>query len=272
MAGFGLMLASTACSHEEIEDYSGCKAGVYIQEVIGSDAYGNPTVFRQGDESFSFTKSSPTATQGKVAFTVRLMGEVTDYDRPYKLTVVSEKTDAREGVDYDISSNKFTIKAGANSDLVIVTLLRNPELVQRTVTVFFKLEPNEHFELPMEEYKTSSSWSVDAPMASATTYYVKFGEVYIKPSQWDNGSQHYGAYSVNKFLLLNRLMDWTVTDWDNAGAPGAKIGLGRFEFAATVLRRYLQEQADAGTPVIDDDGSYMQLGTNHLVDYSAYNQ
>lgn len=262
---------STSCSYEKIEPYSGCKAGIYIQEPYGYDIYGNPIIYRNGDESFSFTKERESVKEHITSFNVRLMGEVVNYDRPYVLKVVPDSTTAIEGVDFDISQNEFKIKAGANIDQVRVRLLRNPRLIQNIVKVTFQIEANEYFETPISDYKNSGSWSIDGPMFSSTMFYVKFGEKYIKPDQWDNGSQYYGAWSVNKFLELNRIMGWTVNDWDVAGAQGSKIGYGRLQFAASALQRYLQEQADAGTPVLDDDGSYMQLGASYRVDYSAYN-
>ena len=60
----------------------------------------------------------------------------------------------------------------------------------------------------------------------------------------------------------------TPTDWSNAGYAGAKVSLGRFSFFAVAVQRYLQEQADAGTPELDSDGSYMQLAPSYSVDYS----
>ena len=43
-----------------------------------------------------------------------------------------------------------------------------------------------------------------------------------------------------------------------------------FNYYAVKLRVYLQQMADAGTPVREDDGSFMQLGPGYEVDYSAY--
>ena len=59
-------------------------------------------------------------------------------------------------------------------------------------------------------------------------------------------------------------------DWDEAGYSGAKISYGRFSFFALAVQNYFQEQADAGNPVRDSDGNYMQLAPAYAVDYSAY--
>ena len=65
-------------------------------------------------------------------------------------------------------------------------------------------------------------------------------------------------------------MGWTVNDWSNAGSSGSKVALGKFDFAARVFQKHLQKMADAGTPVLDDDGSYIQLPAKYAVDYSQY--
>ncbi len=272
IAALTAMTLATSCSHEEIDLYSGCKAGIFIREEVGTDEYGNVISYKTGDDSFTFTKYGSDVTKANMQFNVKLMGEVADFDRPYSVRIVPEETTAIEGVDFDISSNKFCIKAGANSDAVTVTFLRNPNLIQNRVRVTFEIVPNEYFDTPILEYKSSSSWSSDAPSVSAVRYYFEFGESYVKPDRWDLGAEYYGAWTVNKFIELNTVMGWVVTDWDwqNFGAIGGKIGYGRLPFAASTLQHHLQEMADAGTPVLDDDGSFMQLGASYLVDYSAY--
>ena len=60
-------------------------------------------------------------------------------------------------------------------------------------------------------------------------------------------------------------MGWTHLDWVNFNVP-----YGTMAYAAKLFRKELQALADAGTPVIDEDGSYMQLMPPYEVDYSAY--
>ena len=60
------------------------------------------------------------------------------------------------------------------------------------------------------------------------------------------------------------------SDWGIAGQSGAKVSLGRFNFFAVAVQKYLQEQADAGEPVLDSDENYMQLAPAYAVDYSQY--
>ena len=71
-------------------------------------------------------------------------------------------------------------------------------------------------------------------------------------------------------MIVNQVCGLTPEDWSQAGIAGTKVQYGRFSFFASAVQRYLQEQADAGTPVLDVDGKYMQLAPAYLVDYSQY--
>lgn len=262
-------IMASSCSHEDIDLYSGIPAAVYIQQINSYDIYGNPISYRQGNPEYSFADVSLDYTYAYTDFNVRLAGDIADYDRPYVLKIDPEATDAIEGIDFDISENDFTIKAGTNSDNVRVKMLRTDRLLNNTFTVTFKLEPNEYFALAITEYKNSSGWNVEGPIQDATTYYIKFGEKYTCPNYWSTwGGDYFGPFTGKKYAVLNTLMNWTAYDWRYAGFSGFKIAIGKFPFAADYMRRYLQDKADAGDPVYDEDGEYMQLADKYAVDYS----
>lgn len=269
----GTVFMMTACSQEEIDLYSGPTAGIFIQQVRNSDIYGNPLSYQDGQTGITFATQAATVKGLVTSFVVRSIGPVTDYDRPYDLKIVPEETTAVEGVDYTLEGNEFCIKAGESTDKVTINMIRHSGLLQKTVRVYFKLSPNEHFDMPVTEYKNSSNWTVAGDTLKTDHYYIEFGENYTCPSYWNNfGKSYFGDWTVNKYLTLNDQMGWTVPDWSYAGFSGYKIALGKFGAAAKMLQSYLQGQADAGTPVLDPDdpSGYMQLAANYLVDYGAY--
>lgn len=265
-------LAVTSCSHDELDLYSGVPAAVYIQMVQSTDMYGNPLSYRQHTGPISFSNTSPTITYSYSNFTVSLAGEVKDYDRPYKLIVDEENTDAIEGVDFDLSENEFCIKAGKASDQVRVKLLRNERYTKGVLTVAFKLLPNEHFTLDIDHFKNSSNWNVEGEMLDASIYSISFSEIYTAPSSWNSyQNSYYGAYSVKKFQLLNSLVGWTQYDWNYFGMIGvSKAQYGKLDYATTVLRNKLIEEAEKGTPILEEDGTPMQLAGTYVIDYSLY--
>ncbi len=265
-------VATTSCKEDKLDLYSGCKAGLFIQQVNTTDIYGNPISFRK-EQTFSFADYDDKTQEFTLGFDVKLCGPVSNVDRPFVIKVIADSTTAVEGQDFDISMNDYVLKAGKAAATVKIRLIRNPSLRQKMVKVMFRLEPNEHFELPIGNYKNSSGWNVDGPIYNASEYWFSFGEQYKQPSYWSFGSSWYGAFSVAKYLALNKVMSWTVNDWSKAGQTGEKIGYGRLEYATAALQKYLQKLADEGTPLIDDDGkSYVQLAGSYLVNYSAYNK
>lgn len=258
----------SACTQEEIALYSGCKSGLIIQEVSTTDFYGNPISYRDSI-SYSFADQKDSVEGTYIRFRVQTLGELVDYDRPYVLKVIADGTTAIEGEDFNLDNNEFVIKANTSSDWVRIYLKRSPKLRNTTLSVKVGVVANEYFEVPIQQYKNSSSWSSDGPLNSATSFKIKFNERYVAPQYWLwFGDSFFGEFTVARYLELNKVMGWTGKDWQNGGYEGEKVQYGRFDFAARALQRHLQEMADAGTPVLDDDGSYMQLPEGYEVDYS----
>ena len=262
-----MTLLYTSSCNKDVELYSGCKSGIFIQEVYSTDIYGNPLSYRDSS-SYSFANAAEEVTSGKVRLYIRAIGEVVNYDRPYVLKAM-EGTTAVEGEDFDLSENDFVIKANQGMDTIYVKLLRTAKLRNQTMRLKIGLVPNEHFETPITEYKNSSSWSTDGNVHSAVSYVINFNERYSMPYYWNwYGNEYFGAFSVAKYLAINNYMGWTSTDWSNAGMSGQKIQYGKLAYFARYIQKYFQQKADEGKPFLEDDGSYMQLGANYLVDYS----
>jgi hypothetical protein len=259
-----------SCSHEQLELYSGCESGLFIQQVYRTDMDGNPSSYNDSVE-WSFSTVDENVEYLRTRFYVRTIGKIVDYDRPFILKVNLDESTAIEGLDFDISENEMVIPANENMKVVTVRLLRTEKLKKEKVQVVFTLEPNEYFEVPIETYKNTLNWSDDATINSAISYKIIWGEIYTKPSYWNSfGNSYFGTFSVTKFMALNKCMGWKASDWSSAGTTGAKIAYGRLDYAATEFQKYLQALADAGTPLTEEDGSYVQLPTKYAVNYSAY--
>lgn len=261
------MLFCLSCSQEEVEPYSGIESGIFIQQVATTDVYGNPYSYRDS-VAYSFAGAASNVESAVVSVFVQTTGGPKNYDRSYVLEVMDGTTGV-EGIDFTLADNDFVVKAHQVADTVRLRLIRTATLRKKTLRLKVGLKANEYFELPFEHYKNSSSWSVDGPQNSATTYVVNYSEAYSEPFYWMFfGDDYFGRFSSARFLALLEVMGWTTTDWNNAGMSGAKVAFGKFDYAARALQKYLQEMADAGTPVYDDDGTLMQLPATYAVDYS----
>lgn len=258
-----------ACRKEEIAAYSKEDAGIYFQRTA-SYVYGGTSVTYANDLKFSFAGQSAKLTKAVYGAEVRTMGNVAGYDRPFLVEIDREQTTGIEGVHYEARLDTFKIAAGENGAKVQLTFFRTPDLLDSTVTVVLHLLENEHFKNTIGDYKNSNQWNVAGDSLDGTRFTFKYNEQYTEPYYWWAAEDFLGPWTPQKYIVVNDVMGWTVSDWNNAGFSGAKISYGRMSFAAKAVQNYLQEQADLGMPVKDKDGSYMQLADGYGVDYSRY--
>ena len=204
-------------------------------------------------------------------FTIRTIGDVTDYPRKYSIKVDEKATTAVEGVDYSLSRNDYIIHPYQSTDSCIITLLRTPALRQKSLVLKLKLEANENFDIIFDSYTNSGAWNIPGDTLSALTYAIRFSEEYSEPHYWDwFGNDFFGKFTPTKMLELEKVMGWTYSDWNSGGSGTSKVQYGRMDFAANAFKNHLQKRADGGDPAREDDGSLMQLPGSYAVDYSAY--
>ena len=187
------------------------------------------------------------------------------------LNIVPDSTTCSDA-NVSLEGNDFIIKAGCAMDTVRVVFTRTPDLLNKTVRAFFRLEPNENFDVPFDQgLKDTPTWSATGKILPADSYFFTFGEIYNKPSYWNwYGDTYWGTFTPEKYLALNDCMGWTQTDWSNSGTAGSGVNLGRLPFSAVKFQKYLQKFADEGNPKREADGSLMQLPSPYTVNYSAY--
>lgn len=261
----------TACSEEDIMTFDGRVAGIYLQRngTYSVDSYGNIISQEYADSaSVSFANSTEDVTSIAEYLTVKVMGYVTDYDRPFSLKVDEQATTAIRGTNFDFNEADCFIPVGASEVKVPITLYRTSDLAEedKEYRIVFYLEDNEYFTVELEEYKNIDSWTAAGDMLCGSRYTIIFSEIYTEPFYYSLfGPDYFGTWSVSKEQLINSLMGWAHTDWDNG-----TVQLGALGYAAQLTHNYLQDAADSGNPVLDDDGKYMQLTGNYMVDYSVY--
>ena len=267
---FLLPLIFTACETKDIPVYTSDDAALYFQRTA-SYIWGSTTVTYSNSTEFTFAGAAAEKNSVTYSAAVRTMGNVTDYDRPFKVEIDKEMSTGIQGVHFDTNLDTLKIKAGKSNAYVRITFYRTPDLLDSTLTVVLHLIENEHFNARIDEYKKTNQWNSSSENLDGTRYTFKFNEQYSEPTYWSwFGEGFLGPWTPQKYIVVNSVMGWTVNDWSQAGQAGAKVSYGRLGFAAKAVRNYLQEQADNDTPVKDKDGSYMQLADGYTVDYSRY--
>ena len=265
-----LTLVFCACEKQDISVFTTDDSGIYFQRVT-SYIYNSTTEYYGDSVAYSFASAKASVKNVVLSATIRTMGKVVDYDRPFKVVVDQEGTTAIEGKHYEVNLDTVVVPAGKSTAYVRVRFFRTDDMMEKAVRLAIRLEDNEYFKCYFPEYKNTNAYSATGVMIHGDEFVFSLSEMYTEPWYWSMfGDGFFGNWTPKKFLVVNSVCGLSAADWDNAGYAGAKIQYGRFNFFTTTVQKYLQEQADAGTPELDSDGSYMQLAPSYSVDYSRY--
>lgn len=266
----GFCLIALSCKQEDIMLFDREEAGIYFQHgwqtrlLINSETYIDSA-------AFSFSVASFTTTDTILNARIRTMGNVKDYPRPVKLSVDQERTTAVLGTHYDIDVSAAVVPAGANHVLFPVHFYRTPDMLEEAFALVLKIEDNEHFKVYFTDQKNTNVHTAVGERIEADRFQFVVSEIYTMPGYWGLfGNTFFGTWTVAKYRFLNQTVNWTPVGWQTAGSTTSEVQLGRFGTAALMVRNALQELADAGTPMREADGSFMQMGANFQVDYSDY--
>ena len=265
-----LTLVFCACEKQDISVFTTDDSGIYFQRVT-SYIYNSTTEYYGDSVAYSFASAKASVKSVVLSATIRTMGKVVDYDRPFKVVVDQEGTTAIEGKHYEVNLDTVVVPAGKSTAYVRVRFFRTDDMMEKAVRLAIRLEDNEYFKCYFPEYKNMNTYTTTGVMIHGDEFVFSLSEMYTEPWYWSMfGDGFFGNWTPKKFLVVNSVCGLSAADWDNAGYAGAKIQYGRFNFFTTTVQKYLQEQADAGTPELDSDGSYMQLAPSYSVDYSRY--
>lgn len=272
---FVITILLFACKKEELMEFSVEDSAIYFQGMgsytLSDGSMIFATEYRYVDSVQASFAGAPKRFQSTVLYIpLKTMGKVKNYDRPVRVVVDKEASSAVENVDFTIGLDTLFVPAFTSGVQMPVTILRTDALLSETKRIVFRLEENEYFKLDIKNFKASSSWFAKADTLSAIEFTVIFSEKYTEPSFYKKHKKDYwDEWSPKKFQVLNNVMGWTLSDWGNAGISG-KILVGRLDFSAKAMQKYLQQMADDNTPVKEVDGSFMQLSPKYSVDYSKY--
>ena len=193
---------------------------------------------------------------------VKVTGTKKDYDRPFKVTVVADSTNAVLGEDYEAIATDFVIKAGETQAYVDVVMKRTTRMAEENVYLTLQVQPNEYFTTPFTTYGDSQGhWTPETTYGvnkNASMHKIVVNDILVRPEGWyglDNGYGLFGKYSVKKYLLLMEVTGTEKADFlDKKTMPNPRaIALSQL-FAS-----YLLEQAQKGREhaVLDEDGTMM---------------
>lgn len=267
-----------SCKEDEIDTYDvGAKRQVYFTRIsrMYTQASGTIILKREYTDSMlmSFVEAKDNVMSLPGEFPITVMGPLSDKPVKLKFKINEELTTGVEGEDFEINLDTIYIQPNETKATLRFKALRTPKLLKKSACLAIDLIETEEYDV-MEKYNNTDIWNDFTKVLSGKTFRIFYSDIMTQPDYWNtvNGTKYFAKWTLPKFKLLNSIMDWSYGDWANgvAGTTGSKISLGVMGYAAFQMQTYLQAQADSGNPVMDEDGTYMQLGTQYTVDYSDY--
>ncbi len=240
-------------------------SGIYFLKVVSTSIDGTPLGYTDSI-SYSFQNDPLEVQVHRVKIPVRLFGMLSDQDRPFRLKVIGGT--AVEGEDFLPLPEEYIFPAQKAEAEAWVDIKRTPELTKEYRYLEVELLENEYFKLLMPEIKDISNKDTLKTHLFKISFTEQITEMYYYQ---DFGSYYFGKWSVKKFHMINAISGWTLKQWQDAPWYDKTVTTGKMPYIAALLRRQLQELADKGEPVEDEEnGGYMQLGDSYKVDYSKY--
>ena len=240
-------------------------SGLYFLKVTSTSIDGTPQGYTDSS-SYSFQNDAWDVETHRVKIPVQLFGMLSDEDRPFRLKVVGGT--AVEGEDFLPLPEKYIFPADKANTEAWVDIRRTPKLTKEHRYLVVELLENEHFKLLMPEIQDLSKRDT----LKTNIFKISFTEQITEMLYYEYfGESYFGKWSVKKFHMINAISGWTLKQWQDAIWGDQPVTLGKMPYIATLLRRQLQEFADKGEPVMDEENAeYMQLGNSYKVDYSRY--
>jgi len=236
-----------SCKKESIPTYSG-NTSVYFT-----------TNYRNNIDSamVTFSYSLSSVKDSVFSIPVSVQGMVANADRAIKVVVLDSST-AKAGVHYELLPQTFMIRKGKLLDTLKIKLLRTTDIQNTAVSIILQLQPNDYFNTDMQSLVTNS---VTGSSFSFVKYRLMVNDILSKPKYWSVSNM--GNFSRKKVYLTAAVLNLQLKDmFDILLNNTNSLSTPSQSYWGRSMQIYLNQQKAAGTPVYDEDGSLMVMGTS----------
>jgi hypothetical protein len=236
-----------SCKKENISTYKGSTSVYFTNNYRNSVDSGTVT----------FSYSLADVKDLVVSIPVSVMGLSANTDRLVNVVVLDSST-ARAGVHYDLLPETFKVRQGRMVDTLKIKVRRTPDLQSAPVSILLQLQANEHFTTDMQNLITNK---LTGSSFSFINYRLMVNDVLSKPRFWLVSSM--GNFSRKKVYLTAAVLGLQLQDMFDIllNNPNSLSGPSQ-SFWGRSMQIYLNQQKAAGTPVLDEDGTFMIMGSS----------
>lgn len=239
-----LLLLCHSCQ-KDLDLYSG-KASVYFS--MFSTGLGLSQPIDSTVLSFAFEPLS--IKDSVVVLKVNTLGPLSSTERRFKAVVDPQQTTAVAGEDYEVLADSYVVAAGQNTAELPVKVKRSAALKNKSRRLAIRLVASTDFELALTTAISRNGTS----KSSALIHRIDFTDVIEQPANWYTAAYYFGKFSRKKLYLMNELTKVPLNQLTGNMTVAAR------RYVGSLTKKYLQEMAAAGTPVLEEDGSLMEMG------------
>ncbi|MGX5821030.1 DUF4843 domain-containing protein [Chitinophaga lutea] len=250
LSGILAILALQSCTEKGLDTFTEGPS-IYFYRAGTPESGAAPAT-----DSLFYSFSYGTAGQQEYELPVYLsvLGRLGATEQPYKLEVVDSMTTAVEGEDY-VLEDDGTFAPGINRDSVIVRMLRSANLRKETRKLTLRLLANETFDINM----TTRMLVLTNKRINFNTCTVYFNDIDAPPPFWPTA--FFGKYSKKKLQLLSTTFGFDFENDFQKTPPGPTGSIDYMTSGVIAAQRYLNDMRNLGTPVLEDDGTPMVMGS-----------
>jgi hypothetical protein len=223
---------------------------IYFDYRRGVNLAASSKGFPEDSLDFTFSFSSPDVKEYLLPLPLLIAGKPADHDRVINLVIDPASTAVKDK--HYVLPTSLVVRAGHVADTIFIRLLRDPGLKNSEVSLLLKLSPNENFGTSLQyKYRDISSSAKDT--IDLTSFRLKISDMLVKGQLWDIWFLYYfGPYSEKKVRLMNQVTGLPLNFWAGTSLTNDMFSLTAYY--ATLMGRYLREQAAAGNTIYESDG------------------
>ncbi|MGE7777324.1 DUF4843 domain-containing protein [Chitinophaga sp. NPDC101104] len=217
---------------------------IYFKSARGTTGR-EPAPFDSINFTFMYVKGDTVV----LPIPVSVAGKAQPVDRAFDVIADTGST-AEFGKHMSIAS--AVIRANSLNDTLFVKLFRTEDMKTNNLLMRLKLVPNQYFQTDMASRK------VDNRIIPFHVFRVFVTARAIQPVRWLDA--YFGVFTAKKARLMTDLFGFNFeADFNPPYGPTSNINF--VTSGANAMHRYLQDMDAAGTPVFEEDGSKMTMGS-----------
>lgn len=233
----------------EMMDYEG-KDGVYfMMQTPPQSGYGEQERWEYVDTTL-INFSSVMGNDTVLPIRIRVMGNVTDYDRSVSFRIVSQESTVKEGEDYEGFNQNPLIPAHERQVEIPCRFIKTEKLAKEklTLSMVLELQANNDFALPLPWWQPFGDiYGSRTDSVNVIRHVILISNEVRIPGWWP--VECWGNWSIKKFEIMCELFHMTWEDFNKMNR-GDEV---RARIMGQNLDKYLKEREKDGKTIYEDE-------------------